>query len=167
MRGEVIREDFASSPANTLVSLHAKRWRSRGEQGVLDAEPMASFLPDVLEHLGEAGLLRLHILSADDEAIATAMVLQSHGMACYYIGGFDPDWSRYSPGSITISAAMCEAAREGAGEFHFLRGQEVYKYRFGAVDQLTFCRRFERVLQVPDARPDPGSSGKLVGAQRS
>jgi CelD/BcsL family acetyltransferase involved in cellulose biosynthesis len=89
----------------------------------------------------------LHTLHSGNRLIAALLGLRGREMSCFYIGGFDPEWSRYSPGSIVLLAAVETAAREGAREFHFLRGREPYKYRFGAHDTGT-CRR----MLVPHAR---------------
>ena len=58
-----------------------------------------------------------------------------------YLGGFDPDFAHESPGVVLIGHAIAEAADEGAEQFDFLRGREDYKYRWGAEDSPTICRR--------------------------
>jgi CelD/BcsL family acetyltransferase involved in cellulose biosynthesis len=55
-----------------------------------------------------------------------------------YIGGFDPQFSSLSPGSLLIGHAIEQAEAEGAAHFDFLRGAEAYKYRWGAVDEPMF-----------------------------
>jgi CelD/BcsL family acetyltransferase involved in cellulose biosynthesis len=51
------------------------------------------------------------------------------------LSGFDPEFAELSPGTQTVARAIEEAVREGAHEFHFLRGGETYKYAWGAVDR--------------------------------
>jgi CelD/BcsL family acetyltransferase involved in cellulose biosynthesis len=102
--------------------------------------------------LSAAGLLRLHVLQGGARPIAALLGLRGGAMSCFYISGFDPEWARYSPGSITVLAAIREAALEGAREFHFLRGREPYKYRFGAHDTFTYRRVFNRRLQLRSSR---------------
>ncbi|MFL6602268.1 MAG: GNAT family N-acetyltransferase [Steroidobacteraceae bacterium] len=137
---DLITTNMSPEVGDILVRLHSARWQERGQPGVLNAGLMRPFLSSVLPELSSAGLLRLHLLRAGDQVVAAVMGLQGHGLYCFYISGFDPKWSRYSPGNIALAAAMCQAAKEGAREFHFLRGQEPYKYRFAARDRLT-CRR--------------------------
>jgi CelD/BcsL family acetyltransferase involved in cellulose biosynthesis len=62
-----------------------------------------------------------------------------------YLTGFDPDFSFESPGVILLAHAMEYAIREGASEFHFLRGREPYKYGWGAEDRWNYRRVFRRV----------------------
>jgi CelD/BcsL family acetyltransferase involved in cellulose biosynthesis len=126
--------------AEEVIRLHAARWQERNERGVLAEPLMRAFLAAAVPELGAAGLLRLHTLRADSNLIAVLLGLHRGRVTCFYIGGFDPRWSPYSPGTITLESAMLEAAREGAVEFHFLRGGEGYKYHFGARDRPTFNR---------------------------
>ena len=50
----------------------------------------------------------------------------------------------YSPGTLLIAYALEDAVSRGDSEFDFLRGNEPYKYRWGARDRFN-----RRVLHVP------------------
>ena len=67
-----------------------------------------------------------------------------HDRAYAYLGGFDPELPRLSPGAQIIGHAIDQAIAEGATEFHFLRGGEAYKYSWGAVDRWNTARTFRR-----------------------
>jgi len=54
------------------------------------------------------------------------------GKYFFFIGGFDPDYARWSVGTVLFGYAIQHAIEEGAREFDFLRGEEEYKYRLGA-----------------------------------
>jgi CelD/BcsL family acetyltransferase involved in cellulose biosynthesis len=58
----------------------------------------------------------------------------------FYLSGFDPQWAAFSPGVLLIAHAIEEAIREGQQEFDFLRGNEPYKYLWGAQDSSTWQR---------------------------
>jgi CelD/BcsL family acetyltransferase involved in cellulose biosynthesis len=62
----------------------------------------------------------------------------------YYIGGFDPDYSRFGPGNLIISESIEFARKAGLHAFDFLRGREPYKYKWGAEDQATWVRKIWR-----------------------
>jgi CelD/BcsL family acetyltransferase involved in cellulose biosynthesis len=130
--------------ACVIERLHARRWEQRGEAGVLSDALMRGFLRSLLPQLSAAALLRLHTLQIDSLIIAAVFVLHGHETAYFYISGFDPEWSRFSPGNVTVAAAMRQAASEGAREIHFLRGREPYKYHFGAEDRPTWRRVLNR-----------------------
>jgi CelD/BcsL family acetyltransferase involved in cellulose biosynthesis len=83
----------------------------------------------------ERGWLRLHALRFRGEVAAVLYCFLCRGTLYYYGGGFDPYLARLSPGTVLTGHAMAEAVREGAAEFDFLRGDEPYKYAWGAADR--------------------------------
>lgn len=143
-RIQLSSSSLVEGAAEALASLHAARWQTRGQAGVLSDDLMNGFLRSALPELSAAGLLRLHVLELEDRVLAALLGLRGHRCTCFYISGFDPEWSRYSPGSVLITEALCQAEAEGLQEFHFLRGREPYKYRFGAQDRLTWRRVLTR-----------------------
>jgi CelD/BcsL family acetyltransferase involved in cellulose biosynthesis len=134
-----------AADAATLRRLHAARWAERGETGVLDDPPTAAFLERALPALLADGLLRLHRLEIEGELAAAILALQAHSGVFVYITGFDPAFGRYSPGALLWAEVIETAAREGAREVHFLRGQEAYKRRWGAEDRPTWRRTLTRI----------------------
>ena len=126
-----------------LFALHRARWENRGEPGgVLSDARVEHFQREVAPDLLAAGMLRLYALRIDGHVIGAYYGL-AHGARAYaYLGGFDPDYAFESPGTILIGHAIEEAVREGAREFHFLRGPESYKYEWGAVDRWNRRRAF-------------------------
>ena len=53
-----------------------------------------------------------------------------------YQSGWDPSYAASSLGSVLLHQAIRMAAQSGVRTFDFLRGDERYKYRFGAVDAI-------------------------------
>jgi len=141
------------SAARTLEWLHGRRWRQRGEGGKLADPLMCAFLRSLVPELDRTGLLRFCRLKCAQRPLAAALVMQRGDAAHFYLTGFDPAWSRYSPGLLTIAEAMRAAFAEGAREFHFLRGSEPYKYRLGARNRP----RFRRMLMRTDSARTQGS----------
>jgi CelD/BcsL family acetyltransferase involved in cellulose biosynthesis len=122
---DLVSEGDAPEAAADLERLHALRWSAKGENGVLH-EPMT------------AALLRMHRLSIAGRARGILFAMHAKGRTFYYLSGYDPAWSRLSPGTALVGSAIAQAAREGATHFDFLRGQEPYKYKWGAEDRSTF-----------------------------
>jgi CelD/BcsL family acetyltransferase involved in cellulose biosynthesis len=90
----------------------------------------------VSKRLLDAGLLRLHTLSVDDKVIAAIYCMTSGGTTIYYLGGFDQEYHKWSPGMLATRAAILHAVSvDKSHTFDFLRGNEPYKYRWGAVDR--------------------------------
>ena len=127
-----------------LVRLHGARWATRGENGVLADDPVRRFHALALPRLAEAGLARLWMLTIAGQVVGAYYGLQDATRAYAYLGGFDPGFSFESPGTVLIGHAIETARREGAAEFHFLRGQETYKYEWGATDRWNQRRTFRR-----------------------
>jgi CelD/BcsL family acetyltransferase involved in cellulose biosynthesis len=84
-----------------------------------------------------ADVLRLHLLCSGSDVIAALYVLVDRQRAYAYIGGFDPEWSRYSPGVLLMAYAMARAVEAGCVHFDLLRGSEPYKYAWGAINRTT------------------------------
>ncbi|QJE72408.1 GNAT family N-acetyltransferase [Aerophototrophica crusticola] len=135
------------SPAlDALFTLHAARWQQDGEAGVLADPLVQAFHRQAAPLLDAAGLLRLYALDLDGRTVAVLYGLAAKGRFHYYIGGHDPALAACSPGSLLLSHAIDRATAEGCTLFDFLRGQEPYKYRWGATDRPSHWRRFTRDL---------------------
>jgi CelD/BcsL family acetyltransferase involved in cellulose biosynthesis len=127
-----------------LFALHAARWQSRGEAGVLEADAVRSFQRSALPQLAAAGLTRLYLVSIAGQIAGAYYGLSHRDRAYGYLAGFDPAFAHESPGTLLVGHAISEAVREGAREFHFLRGRESYKYLWGARDRWNQRRSFQR-----------------------
>ena len=148
-RGSVIVEQAeaaAVGPAlDHLFRLHGSRWHSRGGAGVLTDDPVRAFQREAAPALQAAGLLRLYVLRIGADVAAVYYGLAHNGEAYAYLTGFDPPFEFESPGTIVVAHAIEQALGEGAHAFHFLRGQEPYKYEWGAADRWNRRREFRRV----------------------
>jgi CelD/BcsL family acetyltransferase involved in cellulose biosynthesis len=148
-----------------LEDLHARRWAERGEAGVLHDPAVRAMHREAVPLLHAAGLLRLHALRLDGRIVAVAYCLLHARRCAYYIGGFDPRCAAFSPGTLLVDHAIAQAREEGALAFDFLRGQEAYKYRWGAVDEARWALRRWRALNP--ARPGSESAQGLSAERPS
>jgi CelD/BcsL family acetyltransferase involved in cellulose biosynthesis len=140
------RADPATLPelAAALLELHGQRWRARGEAGVFDDDLLVRLVREAAPQLLEAGLLRLHALRHAGAVAAVVLALEGKGALHFFISGFDPALTELGPGTLLLGDIVAEAAREGLTELRFLRGQERYKYHWGAADQPTLRRVLTR-----------------------
>jgi CelD/BcsL family acetyltransferase involved in cellulose biosynthesis len=113
----------------TLLRLNAGRW------GGLD-ETARRFHHATAPWLLAAGMLRLAHLRIGG-AVAAGCYAQADGgqRLMFYLIGFDPAFAAASPGSLLIGAMLDAALAEGRTEADFLRGNEAYKYAWGARDR--------------------------------
>jgi len=116
-----------------LFRLHGRRWRARGQTGVLATPRRQKFHREVCARFLRHGWLRLWSLRCNGQ---TSCVLLSYfygGRYSFFIGGFEPELMRWSVGTCLFARVLRHAIEEDrAHEFDFLRGEEEYKYRFGA-----------------------------------
>ncbi len=128
----VTSPDILDRTLNALFDLHTRRWRKRGLPGVLFSSRRQAFHRALCQRLLEADRLRLFALRLDGREVAVLLNYFYARKYFFFIGGFDPDFSRWSVGTVLFGYAIQHAIEEGAREFDFLRGEEEYKYRFGA-----------------------------------
>ena len=132
------------SMLDDLFRLHKARWRSRGEPGVLADPTVRAFHSDAAPSLAAEAMLRLYRLHIGERVAAVYYGFAWRGRSYAYIGGFDPDMPRLSPGALILHYAIGQAIAEGSREFDFLRGGEAYKYAWGAVDRRSAARTWRR-----------------------
>jgi CelD/BcsL family acetyltransferase involved in cellulose biosynthesis len=125
---------------DALVRFEEARWSQRGLQSALDNPEIQRFHRVACYNLCAAGLLRFYVLRLDDRIIAAFYGFHSQSRFFFYFGGFDAEFSNFSPGKLILAHAIERAVREGATVFDFLRGREAYKYEWGAQDTPAFRR---------------------------
>jgi CelD/BcsL family acetyltransferase involved in cellulose biosynthesis/glycosyltransferase involved in cell wall biosynthesis len=123
-----------------LFALHKRRWEERNQNGVLSTAQVRTFMHDAVGALARAGRAKVLVLHIDARPAAAMLLLHDASSAYYYIGGFEPALRDVSPGTLLIAHAINSARHAGFAEFDFLRGNEAYKYRFGARDRFNHAR---------------------------
>lgn len=131
----VQKEEEIEKTMNEFFSLHSLRWRQKWQPGVLFLEKTKEFHRSAAKELFKEGKLRLYRLRLNNQIKAVLYGFSFHNKFYFYLSGFHPELSLFSPGSLLIAFAIQHAIEEGLKEFDFLRGDELYKYRWGAVLQ--------------------------------
>lgn len=91
------------------------------------------------------GTLQLMFTSVDDKNAAALFNFDYNGRTWVYNSGLDPAaFSGLSLGVVLTAQAIEQAIANGNHEFDFLRGDEAYKYRFGATDTAIYRLRLEK-----------------------
>ncbi|NMC85124.1 MAG: GNAT family N-acetyltransferase [Anaerolineaceae bacterium] len=106
-----------------------------------DAEKEAFLTPAMREQMAlsmrEAfnnGLLQLAFLTIGEEKAAAYLNFDYSNRIWVYNSGLNPNFSEYSPGWVLLAHLIKWANENNRFEFDFMRGNEEYKYRFGAID---------------------------------
>ena len=96
---------------------------------------MQGFFFDVAKALQAQGWLQLAFVQMDGQKAASLLNFDYGDSILVYNSGYDPSqFSHLSPGIVVTARCIEHAISLGRSEFDFLRGDEVYKYRFGAQD---------------------------------
>ncbi len=82
------------------------------------------------------GWLHLSFLEVGGEKAAGYLSFDDGGHLWVYNSGIQPDFAALSPGWVLLGYLIEWAIQNGRHSFDFMRGDELYKYRFGAVDRF-------------------------------
>jgi CelD/BcsL family acetyltransferase involved in cellulose biosynthesis len=107
-------------------------------------ERRAEAFMQMAAHMSRSGWLDLAVLSVHDEPAAAYLSFNYHGRLYLYNSGYDPKFAAYSAGVALLAYRIHKAILQGVKTFDFLRGDEEYKYDFGAKDTYVY----RAVLQV-------------------
>jgi len=83
----------------------------------------------------KAGWLQLAFMEADGHKIAGYLNFDYGNRIWVYNSGLDFSFKELSPGWVLLGYLLKWANENGRDEFDFMRGDEEYKYRFGAIDK--------------------------------
>ena len=117
----------------TFISLH-RMSQQDDKQGFMTPAKVA-FFADMAHRLRSEGWLELAFLYADERPIAGLCCMTFGTTYAAYNSGYHPDYSYLSAGIVLFADRIQSAIRRGYVAFDFLRGNESYKYRFGASDR--------------------------------
>jgi CelD/BcsL family acetyltransferase involved in cellulose biosynthesis len=136
--------DQVPEAVEAMFALHSAQWAAAGEPGVLADPNVRAFHRAAAPALAEAGLLRMAIVRHASRIIAVLLGFRDARRFHAYIGGIDLTVARQSFGTLSFACLIEAAIKEGAREFHFLRGEEPYKYNWGAQPMRTVRRTLRR-----------------------
>jgi CelD/BcsL family acetyltransferase involved in cellulose biosynthesis len=133
------RLEISGRPLDDLdafIDLHQRRW---GDQGLfpdtVGGAQSRVFFRRLFETFGPDGPLRLAFLTVGDRRIAAGVHFDDGESFYYYNAGVDPDARDLSPGVVLIARYLELALALGRRRMDFLRGDESYKYEWGAADE--------------------------------
>ena len=92
----------------------------------------------------QAGFLQLSFLEIDGGKAAGKMAFNYRRRLLAYNSGVDQQYLDYSPGWVLLGYLLQWANENGMEEFDFMRGDEEYKYRFGAIDRFVMRATLQR-----------------------
>lgn len=97
---------------------------------------MREFMHHVARCAFQSGILHLSFLEVDGEKAAAKFLFNYRNRLWAYNSGVDRRFYEQSPGWVLLGYILQWATEQGIEEFDFMRGDEEYKYRFGAIDRF-------------------------------
>lgn len=128
---------IASDPAlldekmNDLVAM----MRKDPEKDAFLNSRMVRFMKTMAEKALASNQLHLSFLTFDGVKVAAYLSLISGGKLWVYNSAWDYDYAKSSPGWVLLAKVINWAIEAGLTEVDMMRGDEVYKYRFGGLDR--------------------------------
>lgn len=110
-------------------ALHELRWRGRPDGSTFVTTTGKPFHREVTSALAELDVPRIVTLKLDGRPIAFVFYLALEGSFYHHFLAFDPEFSRFSPGTLSRLDAYETAFAEGATRVEFLGGTEDYKMK--------------------------------------
>jgi CelD/BcsL family acetyltransferase involved in cellulose biosynthesis len=136
--GEVRLDESVDPLADleTFIGLHQKKW---GSDGLFPETPGGAqsrvLFRRLFELHGPDGPLRMTFLSVGGRRIASGIHFETGDAYLYYNAGVDMEARDLSPGVLMIYSYIVRALATGIRRLDFLRGDEPYKYDWGAEDE--------------------------------
>ncbi len=107
-------------------------------------QPMRDFMHQVADSADKAGILQLSFLEIDGRKAAGKFLFNYRNRIWAYNSGVDQFFREHSPGWVLLGFLLQWANEHEIEEFDFMRGDEEYKYRFGAIDRFVMRATLSR-----------------------
>jgi CelD/BcsL family acetyltransferase involved in cellulose biosynthesis len=121
---------------DAFIDLHQAKWGAEGLFPPTAGGAQSRVLfRRLFELFGPDGALRLNFLTVGGRRVAAGVHFETPGRILYYNAGVDPDARDLSPGVVMVERLIRRALERGQTALDFLRGDEPYKYEWGAVDE--------------------------------
>jgi CelD/BcsL family acetyltransferase involved in cellulose biosynthesis len=117
--------------------LHIKRWEGLAKS--IDPSHLKprfrEFMLDAMRALVPRRLAQVTEFAVEDEVVGVYVNLIDARVFYWYLGGFEPSWAKLGLGKISIAHGIRWSIETGRRYFDFTRGEEGFKYYFGATDR--------------------------------
>ncbi len=137
----------------TCIELHQMRWNAAGQSGCFADSRFDNFIRTACTQLALRGQIQVAVLRINGEPVASHLYLRdATGNLFLYQSGRDPLRERDGVGKM-LNAAMVRTAVESGVQFiDYLRGDEIYKHRLGAIASKNLRTRIAAPSWLPQLR---------------
>lgn len=119
-----------------FIQLHQKSAQAKED---FWSDELIRFFKTVALEIARAGWLKLFFIEVNGVEAAAMLCFDYNNEFLLYNSGYDPEqFASLSPGNVLTAYTIQEAIRLGRSRYDFLRGDEIYKFRFGAVAEPVY-----------------------------
>jgi len=129
--GETRIERRTLDGMDTFATMHRQ---SAGDKGQFMTPSMQELFSELILTAGAS----IHLLACDGVARAAAFGFETDDGYYYYNSAYDPAAAMASPGVVLFSSMIETEIERGVGVFDFLKGDQQYKFRHGAIERRLF-----------------------------
>lgn len=131
-RGTVSMEELDGSTRlgeglEEVIRIEGLAWKGGRGTAIDSQRQTREFYGDVARWAAKRGWLRIHILRLDRAPIAVSLAIEAHQVFFGIKLGYDPAYSRMSPGSVMLNELVRRAFENGLSRFEMLGADEAYK----------------------------------------
>ncbi len=130
-----------SGKMEIFFDLHRK---SRKDKEEFMTPEMKTYFAEIAARFQERGWLSLTFLQIEGKEVATFLSFEFSGTEYVYNSGYDPEFSRFSPGIVLAALCIRQAIERRLVRFNFLRGREKYKYQLGGREERIYRIRVKK-----------------------
>lgn len=113
-----------------FIRLHQKSTQDKED---FWSESLINFFKALATELTRCGWFKLYFIEVNGVQAAAMLCFDYHNEFLLYNSGYDPEqFAQLSPGNVLTAYTIQHAIELGRSRYDFLRGDEVYKFRFGA-----------------------------------
>ena len=113
-----------------LIFLHEKKWTQEVGSGVFKRKRFREFHLTVAKEFFDNDWLKLFLLWIDNTIKGVFYCFEYENILFAYQLGYEPALKEYSIGKLVITWSIKCAIESGLYEVDFLRGENVYKYKY-------------------------------------
>jgi CelD/BcsL family acetyltransferase involved in cellulose biosynthesis len=121
--------DGLAEAMDDFITLHQKSTQDKED---FWSESLIMFFKAVAAELAGYGWLKLYFIEVNGLKAAAMLCFDYNNEFLLYNSGYDPQFSLLSPGNVLTAYTIQQAIELGRTRYDFLRGDEIYKFRFGA-----------------------------------
>ena len=128
--------DEIDEAMDRFIVLHQKSTQDKED---FWSDNLIQFFKELTHRLAEEGWLKLYFIEVNGVDAAAMLCFDYKNEFLLYNSGYDPEqFAQLSPGNVLTSYTIQHAIELGRSRYDFLRGDEVYKFRFGAEAETVF-----------------------------